>query len=188
MDKFLENLYQIKLSQDDIQKICPGVKIITYSELIYINDLLEFLMEHDNKIIVFYQTESANNGHWTCLINHGQSVEFFDPYGYDLQTLFSRSPYLHKQIRNDVMSYHLNYIQNTYKKQIIINTVRFQKRNDDDINTCGRHTCVRLRFSFLSLQEYTRLFDYKHGDTIVSLLTSLYSSDRELERYTKSLQ
>ena len=170
-------LKQYALSNDDIQTILhPDTKIHTYKDLYNVRHFDE-LLDKQGRCILLYLTDSERSGHWVALIKRGDTIEFFDPYGFapDTQTenlnslpLVSAStgqdhPRLLELIAD--AGYNLNY-----------NTTKHQALNDG-IATCGRHSATRLLFYKLDTDEYARFIkalkspEHKDADAIVSKLT-----------------
>jgi hypothetical protein len=111
-----------------------------------------------NCAVLLFPTVSPSIGHWTCLINRPDSIEFFDPYGEapdtaqkggmsysHLQALDIASPYLTKLLRGS-------------GKPVYYNTYPFQK-DRGDVATCGRHCAVRLLYAPYSIDKYKRIID-----------------------------
>ena len=96
-----------------------------------------------------------------------KAIQFFDPYGNSLEKdleLTGEEPYLQKLL---------------YGYKVEENKHKLQKENDD-VNTCGRHDVVRAVFHFLSNEEYyDRVIApiikqklVKNPDVLVTLLTA----------------
>ena len=139
LSNYLKTAEEIDLSGADIHKITDGKCVpMSYHELEKYNSLNE-LFESSNAIMLLYEIEGINTGHWVLLIRHNKAVvEFFDPYALnpDEELKYSKIYYrTHK--KNDVP--HLQYLlynQNQYS--IIINKCKLQKLLGT-VNTCGRH-------------------------------------------------
>lgn len=160
------------LSDEDIQKVMGGVKLFKYPELNRMSHIDE-AFDSKGRAMMLYLTEDANTGHWVCMIKHGNTIEYFDPYGgykpdserkwlspEKLQALGQAEPTLSRLIH-----------EGGYK--VISNPYHFQKEGGD-VNTCGRHCCSRLLFSHLPLKEYKNMITESKvpADEFVTLFIS----------------
>jgi hypothetical protein len=141
------------LSDTDIQKIIGGTSIFRYPELDKMNSI-EDAFDSEGRCMFLYLTEDEDTGHWCCMIKKGSNIEFFDPYGglkpdgerkwlskEKLEALGEDEPILTRMLKG-------------YK--VTSNPYHFQKLKND-VNTCGRHCCVRLLMAHLSLPEYHKM-------------------------------
>ena len=64
----------------------------------------------------------------------------------------------------------------------IWNKYRFQQLKDG-INTCGKHSSIRVRFSYLKIDEYAKLMLHQNEtpDYLVSILTFITLRDNRKE-------
>lgn len=177
MDKVIQKAESISLDKNDIIKICEPypVKAIAYIELMNANDILDVFGEYDN-VIILYRTKK-NYGHWVSLLKYKNTIEYFDPYGEgpDYQ--------LHKSVETVTLqggvpipklSYLIKDAQNRLKFNFVYNSVKLQNYHQD-VNTCGRHSALRIKLSHMDLHRYITLminqvFD---PDIIVTYLTYL---------------
>src|SRR5690606_21496962 len=76
----LSRLKDIALSNHDITKLLDGqVNIILYPDLHKYTSIDQLLSPYDACILLY--ESKPNYGHWCALIKHGDSIEFFNPYG-----------------------------------------------------------------------------------------------------------
>jgi hypothetical protein len=140
------------LSDDDIKKLLgSGIKITTYPDLEKVGHIDE-LFDKYGRAILFVPQQNEQQGHWTCLIKKGKTIEFFDPYGEppeaqkdtiddaQLQKMRMDEPLLADLLTN-----------NRYR--IIYNKVQLQELKND-VNTCGRHCVSRLLHHQKPIQKY----------------------------------
>jgi len=156
--ELIEMLKGYSLSNVDIDFILnPDTKINSISNLgnvLFFDELLDNL----GRCIVLYGTESKNVGHWTCLIKHGNDVEFFDAYGnspFDLAKGLNIPPDVDKAVNEDGMKKLLKLIHKG-GYNLKWNDVKFQEENES-VATCGRHTVFRLLMYKLDLKQYQDL-------------------------------
>ena len=97
-----------------------------------------------------------HSGHWTCLLNYDNIVEFFDPYAlrYDNELDWISNNVKQKLDEDKPL---LSKLLNKTNHKVIYNKTRFQSMAND-ISTCGDH-CVsriyRLIYNDFDLDEYT---------------------------------
>jgi len=169
----MEGLGEIKdypLSDDDIRKILgKGIKIITYSDLAHCKKLP---FDRQGRLIMLYQTFSATSGHWVCLLNKPDHIEFFDPYGDKPEEPLKTVPQDEKE-EYGVDEPYLTKLLRASGKKVIYNTYPFQKERRD-VNTCGRHSVVRCLYAPYSLAKYKKVMDSSgmSPDNFVSALTA----------------
>ena len=159
MDKKILNVERISLNEDDIRRITDNkAKIISYTELENINNLEDVLEPH-GAVILLYETKQ-NFGHWVALFrrnnNNKKDLEFFDPYALKVDEELNLINQLHIRIHEGIVQPHLTALINQGHYNVIYNNVRLQKFLDH-VNTCGRHSSLRIRFRDLSLKEYVMM-------------------------------
>ena len=76
----IDNQEITPLSDEDLEHIIPGIKILKYSELSKYQDIDDVLPKPKDYCIIIYEL-AENSGHWTCLLKYDGIVEFMDPYG-----------------------------------------------------------------------------------------------------------
>ena len=141
---------------------------------------VEELFDGVNSVFILLDIFSDRNvlehiGHWIVLCLGDKAIQFFDPYGNSLEKdleLTGEEPYLQKLL---------------YGYKVEENKHKLQKENDD-VNTCGRHDVVRAVFHFLSNQEYyDRVIApiikqklVKNPDVLVTLLTAFLGCESDV--------
>lgn len=171
MNSLIDRLKTVPLSNTDIINACDGkTKIVLYSDL-YKYKSIDALLKPYDCVVLLYETK-PRYGHWVCLLKYGNTVEFFDSYGYfiDEQLKFINNDFK-KQNHEDKPYLSMLLLQSPYK--LISNNYNFQKKNKD-VASCGRHVCLRLILRDLNLKQYTDLFknDKNNADSIVTYLTA----------------
>lgn len=165
------------LSNTDIQDTIDGTtNIFTYPHLKDVHHIDE-LFDPKGRAIMLFLTENENVGHWIALLRRGDTIEIYDPYGYnpsqwknklggamsDMRDWFQDKPLLESKIKE--AGYGM-----TYNKQQA-------QEVSPNINTCGRHSVMRLLFSNLTLDEYNKMLkNIKNNtgidpDTLATALT-----------------
>lgn len=134
------------LSNSDI---APYVnKILLYEELKNIKpkELVEML-----PLAILYQ-QSRNIGHWTLLHKTPEGIEFFDSYGYPVDSEFQYLEMKQPHYLAETLSKLANVVQINY------NQYKFQKTSSK-INTCGRWILLRNWLSDLTTDEFAYSID-----------------------------
>ena len=127
-------------SIDDIRNLVGGVNMVKFSDLDEYKTVEELLPKQKDAIVIFWEIESINVGHWTCLCRLNQTYIFFDSYGNTLQEDFS---YIPKSLRSQ-LGIDKDYLKELLKgKHVITNHVDFQKMKDG-VDTCGRFVAIFL--------------------------------------------
>ena len=82
MKKKMPNIESYSLSESDIQKMIPTLKIISYPTLLKATSI-DDVLDDKGRLMLLYLTLDQFTGHWVCLLNYRDSniIEYFDPYG-----------------------------------------------------------------------------------------------------------
>ena len=127
-------------SATDIRSIVGNVKIVKFDQLIGYNTVEELLPKQKDCVVIFWEIESANIGHWTALCRLNQTYVFFDAYGNSVEEDFSFIP---KSLRR-LLDIKYDYLKELLKgKHVISNHVDFQQLKDG-VSTCGRFVSMFL--------------------------------------------
>ena len=141
----VEKVKEYSLSDADIRKILGNdIKIITYPMLGNMSSIDE-AFDGKGRSVMLVPNVSPTMGHWVAMIDRGDSIEFFDPYGdapeeqkgglshSKLQALDIDQPFLTKLLRAS-------------GKPVYYNTKAFQS-SGRSVATCGRHAVARLAYA-----------------------------------------
>jgi len=150
-----KSLRAYSLSNFDINKMIPTLKIISYPDLLKYQTIDQALDEK-GRLMILYLTTDQYTGHWICLLKKKNKIEFFDPYGNlkpdDEETwISSRNS---AEFQQD--THYLTKLLKESGYKIVYNKFPFQSKSRD-IATCGRHCTTRLYFKHLTLPEYTQM-------------------------------
>lgn len=150
-----EEVKGYSLSESDMRKVIPTLKIISYKDLLKANSI-DDVLDEKGRLMLLYLTENETTGHWVCLLKLRDSniLEYFDPYGGyrpDGEKKWLSKAKL-REFGQDTD--HLTKLLKASPYTIKSNATPFQKDVRDN-NTCGRHCLCRLYFKHLSLPEYT---------------------------------
>jgi len=160
------------LSDADIRKILgDDISIITYPDLKGMSNISE-AFDSKGRCIMLYLTESETSGHWVCMLNKPNGIEFFDPYGEPPDKPLKTLPMERREQLGEAEPI-LTQMLRASGKPVIYNTYGFQK-DRMDVNTCGRHSVVRCLYFPYALEKYKASMD-KSGlspDDFVSGITA----------------
>jgi len=132
----MEKMFSIQ----DIRNLVGNVKMIKFDQLFGYKSVEELLPKQKDAIVIFWEIESANIGHWTCLCRLNEAYVFFDGYGNSIEKDFS---YIPKSLRN-LLDIKYDYLKELLKdKHVITNHVDFQQMKNG-INSCGRFVSAFL--------------------------------------------
>jgi hypothetical protein len=128
------------LTPTDIRSIVGNVKLVKFDTLIGYKTIEELLPKEKDCVVIFWEIESANVGHYTALCRLNQTYVFFDAYGNSVEEDFS---YIPKSLRR-LLDIKYDYLKELLKgKHVITNQVDFQQMRDG-VNTCGRFVSMFL--------------------------------------------
>lgn len=168
----LKEIKDYSLSDGDIRKILGSdIKIFTYPQLKQFRNISS-LFDDKGRCIVLYLTNSETSGHWCCLLNKGDHIEFFDPYGEAPDDVVDGLPKSRME-QLDMDSPYLTRLMKASGLPVYYNTHSFQKEKDG-INTCGRWCVVRCFYAPYSLEKFKGIVDSSgmSGDDFVAALTA----------------
>jgi len=150
-----KDLRGYSLSNFDINKMIPTLKIISYPDLLKYKTIDQALDEK-GRLMILYLTQDEYTGHWICLLKKGNKIEFFDPYGNLKPDEESAWVSKKKLAEFDQDTHYLTKLLKESGSKVVYNKFPFQSENRD-ITTCGRHCATRLYFKHLTLPEYTQM-------------------------------
>ena len=158
---------EIPLSDTDLKKIVPNLRIIKYSDLAEYNDISQLLRNTIDYVVILVE-QKLNVGHWQGLLRQGKNIEFFDAYGQRPDKALLWTP---QQLRKGLGQNepHLSYLLNKAKDdgfRVTFNVVPYQNISDASIETCGRHLASRILF-FLKSNDISEAKYKKYMDGLV---------------------
>jgi len=158
------------LSAGDIMRMLPGTRIWTEPQLAGMQ--LADALGRDGSCVILIPVTTPTNGHWVCLWDAGPHIEWFDPYGMGVDVGLQR--YVSPAARRRLHETQPNVLDMLMRqdKPVLVSHGHFESMRPD-IDTCGRHVCVRLLHRNLDDSEYAR-FIYGQGanaDAVVTTIT-----------------
>lgn len=164
---------EYSLSNNDILNYLDNkCNFHTYKELKNFNNIDELLGKY-NKCVLLYLTKE-NYGHYTALYKVGNTIYFFDPYGYMIDDELKFVPkHLKKELNSDYR--YLTELLYNSGYDVEYNEYQLQKKKIG-INTCGRWVILRLIYPKISINDFYKLFnevkDKIDLDKLITLLIS----------------
>ncbi len=167
------------LSADELMKLVPGAKIVTYDELMHLNDIDEILYPLGKCFILYMIGE--NFGHWVCLYLKKGVLNFFDSYGSNMDNfkVFENVPNEILVKKNETYSWLSQLMKDSRYPKINYNHLRLQ---GVDTATCGRFCALRLLsdLSDKKFYEFMNSTDYT-PDAFSVILTHGKEVDSDIE-------
>lgn len=139
------------LSDDDIRSLLGDIKITTYADLKNMRSINE-LFDRRGRAILFFPQQNEQQGHWCCLIKDGRQIEFTDPYGDPPDAQKDNLPN-HKLQDMGMARDDLTRLLEESGARVIYNKIQLQKQ-DDSVQTCGRHCVTRLLYYKQPIQRF----------------------------------
>ena len=163
-------------SPTDIRKNVGNVKIVKFDTLIGYNTIEELLPKQKDCCVIFWETTSEYEGHWTALCRLNQTYIYFDSYGNSVDQDFS---YIPKSLKKQ-LDIKYDYLKTLlHGKHVITNHVDFQQMKNG-VNTCGRFVSMFLYvfkrgYSLADFQkimkENLKKYNYPNYDTLAVAFT-----------------
>ena len=175
IDNLVENVKGCSLSNHDLLRIQPNVKITMSTDLPKLR-FSDQSLNHQGIGILLWQW-SENAGHWLGLIKNNNTVEIYDSYAFPFDKINEKL--------NSSMKISPNVLLNLIKKsgyKPIFNKTRNQEIKLDD-STCGRWVLLRLLFKKYNIKEFNKILkDFKKDNCLDALeLATIYTYNKILK-------
>ena len=174
MDNLIKQVYVNDLNLQDVKLLTrEKVPVILYDNLTINDDILN-LLSKDGRALLLFPTGLGADGHWISILFNSNTrvLEHWDSYALTViqEITYSRNP----KVEQNILGKLYQKAQQQHGITIVYNTYRMQKMANN-VNTCGRHSCVRLRFHYLNMHQYAKLMlgQTMSPDWIVSAITFL---------------
>lgn len=145
------------LSVDEVKSIAKGkTNFYTYPQLKKFKSI-ESALKPYGAMILLYMTEK-NYGHYVCVIDQGDRIEFFDSYSAKPDHQFD---YIDKKKRREYNYEGIPYLTDLLlksKKPVEYNHRELQEYKDG-ISTCGRWVGFRILTRDIKLDNFIKIFD-----------------------------
>lgn len=165
MDNIVKEFAKNPLSGDELLKLVDRkANLYRNSDLKRFNSIEEALRPYGAMFILY--EKDKNYGHWVLVFRSGDTIEYFDPYGFQID-------YPIKKFNNGYPHVGEMLIKFAQKGgSVIHNPVRLQKLSSN-ISSCGRWCAMRLLLRDMPLDRFINLFKNSKmsGDEYVTLLT-----------------
>jgi len=143
------------VSGRDIKRVVGDrYRIIEHSKIRHVHDVDDLFDEDTDAVFVFYRFD-PDVGHWTVLIKiNDREYYFFDSYG---GTLLQQYETLRKEYNTEPYLIRLMLKEMTDRDIKFKNSrIRYQRKKDG-INTCGKHSLLRVYMNSLDNEQYHKV-------------------------------
>lgn len=172
MVKTMELIQQIEaqpLTFDDMKRMlgpfAKHTRLMEYNELQGVGAARDLFSDGINALVILLEIEAPNApkvGHWIAMLDHGDSYEHFDSYGFTMDEelgLTHEKPYLSNLFNNS-------------GKKLEESRLKLQAQREA-VNTCGRWSVARVRLQEFPMMKFVELIRQTNQDPDIgiSLLT-----------------
>jgi len=176
IDELIKDAEKIPLSGSQLRDLTNGKSnIMRYEELMEY-DNIEDVLEPHGAVILLYQTEDRDFGHWAALFkdpNRKDVLIFYDSLGIGLDEELKFSKYNQKNMDGRIVKHLTDLIANS-NYRVDNNKVRLQE-NIKDVSTCGRYAGLRVLLRHLSNRQYNHMLknnEHYKPDFWISVLST----------------
>jgi len=131
------------MDDGDIRAYFPKARVMRYADLADYDNIEEVLPTDKSYAFLLYQ-HRPNDGHFTCIMRYGKTIEFFCSYGSKIDGPLYWTPLPARQALGEGKPY-LSMLLKKASKQFkaVHNPVAFQSKKDG-VATCGAYCVVRV--------------------------------------------
>ena len=180
MDKLILDGEGYSFSGEDMKKLTENkYNIYRYHELEKFDNIDQVLGDNLGAIILYQST--MNSGHWISLWRNGDTIYFFDSYGFDVDQELKYSDF-HMRRHKGVKVPHLSHLIDVSGYKVISSPYKLQKMRDKT-NTCGRFSGLAIKLRHMSFKDFSDLFmsnRHYNPDFWVTMATGHYNSWNDL--------
>lgn len=141
------------LSNKEVLKLINGkANYLNYREFTKYDNIFDAMGPH--KALILLYLSSFNYGHFVCIFQRDNVIEFFDSLGFDMPDDEFKFINPEQRIINNEAYPHV--IKLLFKSGLRIenNIDKLQKMKS---KTCGRHVACRLRLRNMNIDDYVKL-------------------------------
>jgi len=113
---------------------------------------------YKNNVIKYSELANYNSGHWTCILRYGDTIEWFDSYGIDVDCELKFINAVKRRLLGEGRTILRDLLKKTKGKKIVYNHYKFQKLCNKSA-TCGRWVILRILMMknfFYDLEEFQK--------------------------------
>lgn len=177
--EIIKTISESPLTDTDILKYLPNVKIISHQDLKNYKSINQLLPKKTDVVIIIYESK-PNSGHWVILCRYDNIIEYFDSYGNPIDEPLK---WINEKYKNKIDN--TPYLTNLLKKEqdkyeIVYNSKDFQNEKKN-IATCGRHCvfrCINLLNNNQDLSNYIKSMNemkdvtgFNYDDIVSNIIT-----------------
>jgi hypothetical protein len=154
MDKLILQGEDYAFDGQDMKDLTENkYNIYRYHELEKFDNIDQVLGKNLGAIILYQSTQ--NDGHWCVLWRKGNTIYFFDSYGFDIDEELKYSEF-HMRRHKGVETPHLSHLIDVSGYKVVSSPYKLQKMRDKT-NTCGRYAGARIKHRDLTHKEFADL-------------------------------
>ncbi len=147
--QYLKQLARKSLSGAEVMDaIDHKARLLTYPDLVKYSDIYEALGPH--RCLILLMLSSHNYGHWVCIFELGNTLQYFNSYGKFDNLHFIDLDF---RIQNNELIPHLSVLLLGYHGKVFCNHYKLQV-DRKGVNTCGRHVICRILMRNLNDVQY----------------------------------
>jgi len=165
------------ISNFDIERKLKGnTRIVYYEDLNNYENIIPLL---DKGSLVILYTSKPDYGHWTALVRTPEGIEYFDPYGDNIEEAKKNT---NPDFLKETNQYN-NRLAELLERASLFNNIHYNnhklQKHSKSISTCGKHVISRIIHRNLPIDEYNQeLMDLskvlkKTPDEIVNMIYNL---------------
>lgn len=181
MDKVVKNCISQDLSGVNVSHITRGKAVVRlYADLVKYTNILDAIGANGQMVLLFPTVKDSNtSGHWIAVLydKATRTISHFDSYGlsWRQELSYSSNGFVKQNLLGD--------LYNTAMQQglkVVYSQHRLQDMRSG-VNTCGRWCSLRCRFSYLTNDEFAKLFlgQTMKPDALATLMTFISITDDE---------
>lgn len=180
MDRVIQNVEAQDLGGSEINTMLRGKAEVKLFDSLRNATVTSFFTMP--AVALLFPVQSLTQGHWLALLidPEARRITHFDPYGFGLamEEKYTQNPLVREGL---LSTFYQNAADSGY--QVVFNQTKFQQL-ENSMNTCGRHVITRIRLSYLTGDEYTKLLTGQKmaPDDIVTYLTFLALNEDQSDK------
>lgn len=177
----ISRLVNFELSNNNIKSLLgKNIKIVSYDDLKNVSNIKD-IFDNEQRVVLFFATETMSTGHWECLFIQDNTIIFFDSYGLAPDVA---KTYVPEKLLIKLKEYP-NYLTNLLDKAIddgydvVYNKTRYQQMKAN-VSTCGDWVVTRLlhrNLNGLQFQAYVNSLQKQENVANLDQAVSLYIYD-----------
>ena len=138
----VEDIIEEPMDDGDIRSYFPNAKVLRYADLADYDSIQELLPASKSYAFLLYQ-HRPNDGHFTCLMRYGKTIEFFCSYGSKIDGPLTWTSLPERKALGEGKPWLSMFLKKAPQFKAIHNPVCFQSKKDGTA-TCGAYCVMRV--------------------------------------------